>query len=290
MVCGLHPNCSDYFVVEGALSVRDEKLSSEDFATITLYKTEGDETEEVDDQLFIKFKALGSKNGCVVRDHSSEKSKWDGAFLSASKDADALLVVGGGPRTQELIDFANSRDACILGVKLGHGLGDQKFTDTFQVFRYFGLSESELGEFERTRIINSTDEGFFHSIVKAAERNPWAGRGVRKNYVLAYSMLATVVAVWFVLFQLPSSTFQIAIATITTLAVDNSIISGLRLFILCILSSAIGSLIGSLVRIRLSPVAWRRALLASCAQASVFGTFGFSTTLISSSYISQVIE
>jgi hypothetical protein len=280
LVCGLHPNCSDYFVVEGALSVRDEKSISEDCATITLYKTDSDETEKIDDPLFAKFKALGSKNGCLLRNHPSDKSKWDGAFLSASKDADALLVLGGGPRTQELMDFANSRDACILGVKLGYGIGDQKFTDSFQVFRYFGLSEAELLEFERSKIVSSTDDGFFHSIVKAAERNPWAGRGVRKNHLLAFSMLAAVVAVWAVLFLLPGTAFQTAIAKTTTVAVDSSVISGIRLFALCTLSAGIGSLVGSLVRIKLSPVAWRRAFLASFAQASIFGTVGFSAILI----------
>lgn len=282
LVCGLHPNCSDYFVVDGALSVRDEKSNSEDHATITLYKTDNDETEKFDDPLFARFMALGSKGGCVVVSHPSDKSKWDGAFLSASKDADALLVIGGGPRTQELIEFANSRDACIIGVKLGHGIGDQKFTDSFQVFRYFGLSEAELLEFERSKIVSSTDDGFFRSIVKASERNPWAGQGVWKNHLLAFSMLATIVAFWLIIFQPSGVAIQASIARITTLTVDSSVISGLRLFALCVLSAGMGSLIGSLVRIKLPPAAWRRAFVACFTQASVFGTLGFSTILISS--------
>lgn len=282
LVCGLHQDCSDYYVVEGALSVRDAQSSAEDQATITLYKTEGDETETANDPLFHKFEALGSKNGCVVRNHPNKKSKWDGAFLSASKEADALLVIGGGTRTEELINFANSRDACVLGVKLGHGIGDRRFTESFEVFRYFGLSEAELSEFERTKIVSSTDDGFFHSIVKAAERNPWAGRSARRNHALAFLLLAIVALLWIFTFLPATNRIQALFLAVTGLDPDVALVSAVRLFLLCTLSAGIGSLIGSIVRVRLSPAAWRRAFFASFAQASIFGTLGFSTVLLAS--------
>ncbi len=285
LVCGLHSECADYYVVEGALSVRDTNSTTQEYASITLFKTEGDKTEQAGDPLYIRFSELGPERGCFTKSFKKDVGRWDGAFLAVSKLADSLIVVGGEQNTRDLIDFAVRRDACILGVKFGHGQGDVKYDENFNVFKYFGLQDTELLEFLGERIISNSDDNLFNSIVKATKRNPWSKGGMASYYILACALIMVATLMWFFVFLLPFNLNILIQKYVTSSGIEQSYILGARLYILCVSASYIGCLLGCILRVNLPAAAIRRVLFSCLPQAAIFGTLGFSTILISSQVV-----
>ena len=190
------PN-ADHHVARGALDYLSSKPPSSDFPRITLYHTDGDETDKsVDQELYEQL--LAEKPVCHVEDFESvnEKTLYRPAFQQAVRDCDVVMLIGGGEKSMQLVDIAIDHHKPVLGFTAFERAGKEANAELRRVYDLMGISKHASRVLRVKRIGDATAQSYLDLIALARATNPWAKKPISLRIAILVVTFVLLAGIW----------------------------------------------------------------------------------------------
>jgi len=231
LIAGTTARTADMAVVSGALEHLDRQQGEiKSTPRVTLYHTEGDESEVADTELLKRFKSPGDPMTKLEEfRRTSTSHNYSDAFQKAVRDCDVVTLIGGSENSEEVVEIAIRHQKPVLGFTRFCGAGEKANTELRRVYQLLGITDQQTRTLRGQQFDAQTAQSYLDLVAMAHEKNPWAGRRVFGNVAILIGALSLLLILWLAASQ---GFIQTQLA-----AKDQYVL----FFVSCILAALIGS-------------------------------------------------
>lgn len=186
LICGTTPRTADHSIALGAFErLGPPVVVTRDLPRITLYHTENDESQRVQDKLFERFQNADDKLS-TIKPFRYETV----AFQQAVEDCDIVTMIGGGTTSAALVDIAIRQQKPVLGFSAFEGSGREANLELRRVYQLLGITDAQAQILQTRQMDDQRCATYLDLVSHVHKTNPWSSKRAFKRGVRLVGILA----------------------------------------------------------------------------------------------------